>query len=419
MSYYPYPNNHPLYSVLAWPFSKLPLTLVWKIRLPVLLLGMACIWPAFRLFEKLTRYKFAAVAGVLILTCLFPFGRFSVYGRGYLLQMLIALLILLYYQRSLSRNESPPLMLLTVFYVLGFYTMPTFLYFATIALPIFGVVFWHRNLITPTKYAKHLFIIGLLTGLLYLPYIITNGGWQGFKAVVYSGYSLKEVWTIAESWQQGLRGWNIFLLRPREEWTAYFVLGFASIGLFGLKKIRKQYWLLLFALLLLWLPMLAHLAQRHYIPERAFTNAIIILPAGLLGFAFCLKPKYLRVTWWAGLSLVFAINYCLYFLAPNYPFGQERTLDASAAIFAEKLLQQNADTIYLHDGWYRPVIEATYHEAGKPLVIYLNSSESPNYRAYDSTTHYDAVIFRSHTVLAIPEKYTWKIGRPDAFLYGY
>lgn len=418
-TYYPYPNNHPLYSLWAWLFSGLPLPVVWKIRLPALVMGWVAIWLAFRVYTMVLRRRVLAILCVAMLISLFPFGRFSVYGRGYLLQLAIALLLLLFYLRALRRNEAPPWFWVALLHVFGFYTLPTFLYFSAICLPFMGWLFWQRKLVSLQTYLLHALAIGAMVVLLYLPFIITCGGWQAFKAVVYSGYSPEPVWSLAESLAQGKRGWNIFLLRPREELTAYGVLVAATLGLLALGRRRGQWLTTAMAITLLWLPMLAHLWQRHYIPERAFSFAIILLPLGLVGIGWFWQSGKLRLILAAAMALVFSLNYSRYFLAPNYPFGQERTLDASAAIFAQTLLNSGADTIYLHDGWYRPVIEMYFHEAGRPLTVYTNSTGSPNYRVYKAADHYDAVIIRSHTPLVPATTYRQKMMRPDAILYRY
>jgi len=419
MTYYPYPNNHPLYSLLAWPFAHLPLPLAFKIRLPVLLLGMACLWVFFRLSRQVLQQQGLALASTVMLMSLFPFGRFSVYGRGYLLMLLLATLLVLFYRRSLQPSQNPALGIIALLQVLGLYTHPTFIYFSAISIPLFGWFLIVNRRTSWARYAWHIEGIVAAVALLYLPFIITAGGWQGFTAVVYSGYENRETWTLARSWKQGIMGWNIFLLRPREEITGWFFLATASLGIVYIFYRKRYMSALLFGMLLLWLPVVAHLLQRHYIPERAFTVSIIAFSIGMMGAVSFIHHALWRKAVAFFVAIAFAVNYCLYFLSPHYPDKGERNLDASAAIFAKALLERNATTIYLDDGWYRPVIEMYFHEAGKQISIYQNSEGSAHHREYSAADHYDAVIIRSHINKQPAAGFAQKMTAADGILYWY
>jgi hypothetical protein len=172
MVYYPFPNNHIFFSILTTISLLIPIDQpLLLIRLPSILTQVICILVGFFFFKKL--FKDYAVASLA--TAIFSMLYMSIYygymARGYSLVLLS--FIVISYCAILIIEQSKQLywIIFILFSIIGFYTIPTFLYpFLTINL--FLVIVLRR--LTLIHFLSGC-IIGIVTLILYSPVIFVNG----------------------------------------------------------------------------------------------------------------------------------------------------------------------------------------------------------------------------------------------------
>ncbi|NIK72968.1 hypothetical protein FHS56_000454 [Thermonema lapsum] len=169
MSYYPGPNHHVLYYLLAACFDKL-LPAFWAIKLPTLLATVAL--HALLMDTALRKLRLPAATATLLAVGFHSIEGLAVYatlGRGYLLQCFWLMLAL----RTLPALEASALArrLFLIAQGMAFYTLPTHLY-AYFALAV--ACGWSYGFQKRWVWGLHLQIL-CLTALLYLPFVLTQG----------------------------------------------------------------------------------------------------------------------------------------------------------------------------------------------------------------------------------------------------
>ena len=180
ISYYPAPNNHILHSVLTNLTYYLPFGQTTNLRLPNLIVSLFSSILFFYTFSKLLNRKIALI--LLPLYCfLFPVLYYSYLSRGYSL-LLLSFIICFYSTIRLTTDTGKIkpyfkyYISLSIGAVLGFYTMPSFLYpyFTCIS---FIFLYWKIK----RNYTNifHLFLSGLIVSVtvlsLYAPVFIISG----------------------------------------------------------------------------------------------------------------------------------------------------------------------------------------------------------------------------------------------------
>ena len=284
-SYYPIPNNHILYNLLAWPGFALGLSPRWAMRLPTLLVGTAGTIIGLLLLARVVGGRLATV-----LTTLVGLGPLWVYfgavGRGYMLQFTL-LQVGFFAVLELTWNRSGYQYLAWTAFVLssvlGLYTLPTYAY------PLAGFGLALAGALAPQRRLDELVwagaLIGLVSLLLYLPVGVVSGWarlwsnryvatrdaaqfWPPFRAILYE--------TAADLFGPSLR-----LSGPA--WLAGAALGGWAARRLLPAGPRRQAALL--AWVLLATPVLFMAVQRVYMPTRAvlyLTFAGYVLAALLL-----------------------------------------------------------------------------------------------------------------------------------------
>lgn len=179
-TFYPAPNNHVLHSLLTNISYYLPFSETFNLRLPVILISSITSFLLFYCFTRLTTGKIAFII-TLIFSFLNPVIYYGYNSRGYYL-VLLFFLISFYAIIQIIRNREEPLeqkhyfVVFTCSSILGFYTMPSFLY---PFLSLESFLFFTSLLTNSKKLLHYLFYSILLTGLgvalLYGPIIIVSG----------------------------------------------------------------------------------------------------------------------------------------------------------------------------------------------------------------------------------------------------
>ena len=293
-TYYPGPNNHIFYNQLVAIAYALHVPALIAIRLPAMVAGGILFLLLF--FYVLYRFDFS-LAFLLSTMVSFsvPVMSFTTQGRGYgfqLLCMSIAIISLFEWLRYGQEKYMK-----TIFIgasVLGFYTVPTYLY-PFVAMLVFasiiGDMVHYKKLLVTVVY------VGTLVVFLYAPILFFNG-WDALVNNAWvQALDSHLWWHQLPSYANKLLGMYWHTSSGSSTWlTAAFLLGCIC-----LKPLRK--WL---CFLLIPLGMIA--IQRVLPYPRVFTFQAAFLWAGL-AYMIALLPKK-RI--YSGLTLV------LFFLAMGY-----------------------------------------------------------------------------------------------------
>lgn len=182
LSDYHLPNNHLFHTFLVHIFFRLFGYQTWAMRMPAFLAGLALVPLLYWLARNLYNRRVALAAGAFA-AALPQLIYFSTNARGYTMVMLFALLITALAVYLRKRANLLGWALLTLFSVLGLYTIPVFLFaYGMVMLWLFASLLAGES---GAAYGKRWSMLGwlipfglatgLLTGLLYLPVILYNG----------------------------------------------------------------------------------------------------------------------------------------------------------------------------------------------------------------------------------------------------
>ncbi len=181
LSHYPAPNNHILHSLLTNISLGFPFSQTINLRLPNLLFSTFAAVTFYLSFTKLLQKKTALF--LLAVFCFsFPVLHYSHLSRGYIL-VLFAFIICFYSTIRLSstpnfkpQNHTKYFVSLSLGAIIGFFTMPSFLYpYFTCVILISAIFLIKKN----RKGLSYLVISCLLTSIavliLYTPIFIVSG----------------------------------------------------------------------------------------------------------------------------------------------------------------------------------------------------------------------------------------------------
>ncbi len=172
LSFYPAPNNHILHSLLTnityfFPF----LSALVKLRLPAIFINFLTILASLHFIKKTFGIQMAIVVTAVV-SCFFMSIYYSFIARGYGIIALIFILSLNFAFNIISRNhQTRDYAFFSFFSVLGFYTIPTYLYpFILLCCFVFiaGGLKIKKLVISSAT-------ILLTVAILYMPVIILSG----------------------------------------------------------------------------------------------------------------------------------------------------------------------------------------------------------------------------------------------------
>ncbi|RYD57378.1 MAG: hypothetical protein EOP56_08710 [Sphingobacteriales bacterium] len=177
MSYYPAPNNHIFHSILTNIFSAIPIHETIALRLPSVIANTFLVFLFYIFTRRLTNEKIAVLL-TFVFSFLVPVLYYGFTARGYSLLLMFftvayfMVLRLLESEKNVKRN----LFYFSIASILGFYTMPSFLY-PYITLNLF-------LLIVAIKKQQRKIIISSIVGMavttvavliLYMPVFLISG----------------------------------------------------------------------------------------------------------------------------------------------------------------------------------------------------------------------------------------------------
>ena len=368
--YYPNPNNHIFYNLIASFFDIFISNKTWAMRLPSFLSFLALQVLLFRYF--LSHFSFVnALLGLLVFSLFSPIQAYAIMGRGYVLQMLF-IWFSVHFSVKLN-GENRRKINIVGFLVsawVAFYTIPTYLYYF-LALGILAVASSLANLSKIYFLAKCYFGVLILAGLAYLPVLLLNGkanllseSWQAFAKQEFVKNKYLYFANFGDFWM-GIE--NTY-------WIFWLIIGL-SLVLLGFQKLQKAInkkqneWV--YFIPMPFLALLIMFLQETLIPERVWT-ALAMSWVMLVVWASHFFKKYASV---ALALLIFAEIFVLFYqkngqseneytnfvkVYPTIPFRK------GEQVFSNDLVYQNLLAFYnLQE---KKGLEVDYSFKGKPYT---------------------------------------------------
>ena len=241
---YSAPNNHIFHSLLVYIGYHIFGNHVWALRLPAFLAGVLTI-PAIYMAGKVIYGKNAALIAAALVACTPILVDFSVNARGYTLMCLFSCLILWIAGILRKQSSFTGWLLLSLFSILGFYTLPVMVYPVS-AVFLWLLVSWVVKDINSNSRGK--FIFGLIvtsistiliTFLLYSPILIFG---SGFSSITSNEFVKSQSWLdFLQSVQSRIPrvwgDWNYLV----PSWVALItIIGFILLIVFEWRKFSHK-----------------------------------------------------------------------------------------------------------------------------------------------------------------------------------
>ena len=398
ISWYPYPNNHLLYTLLEWIAVRVFGNAPWVIRLVAFSAGVALIPATYAVGRALYDAPTGLLASAFVAASEHLI-EYSTNGRGYTLLALETLALVWLAARLKRRRSTRDGLLYAVISALGFYTIPTMVY------PFGAVTLWlglsilaeqrggqRRRMLGDWVIAVAL--AGGLTLLLYLPVFLGSG-----VAAVTSNSTLERYpfEQFARSGFELLRiTWSLWTrdIPPALMWA---LIGGAAVSILAYPKLSRDL-IPLPIVLIVW-------TEAIYMIQRAIPFArvfLFALPLALIfasaGALFVLK--LLRWQRWPGwrwatvaAAVVAAVGLSITVVQEGIVPASTQTGaapdSAGVAEFVGPRLQPG-DVLIASD---RPINILRYYfiRGGYPVEAITLRPDSPPDRAYLMVNGYDSV----------------------------
>ncbi|MCR6641461.1 MAG: glycosyltransferase family 39 protein [Sporocytophaga sp.] len=279
LTYFPDTNNHILFNLISSFLYKIYPYQGFCMKLPVFIQGILLELIVFFSVNRLFNFKTALLALVLTGGAA-EISVYSMIGRGHLLGSLFALTSLLSVFGYIKHNRKEYLTYLIISSALGFYTVPTFLYFF-VSLPLFSFIIIIRERtfgkILPLIKAYLVTVAGVL--ILYLPVI----GISGLEALTESKWLNPML-----PWDFGFNYWfRIYVLEYLEAMAdrvpfgnrkyigVLIVFGFYLLVLIKSKNKNIQLWMC-WMLIAAFTPLLVCYYMKVLAPYRVYVFQIVL-----------------------------------------------------------------------------------------------------------------------------------------------
>jgi hypothetical protein len=395
-------NNHILYSLFACLFDYLPIGAKYSLRLPVYLGGLATCILLYWMLRSIWKWQWALVG-----LAWFAFSPgicfYSMYARGYIFQIFFAILATWASLKITSKTTSNYFWWLWVLAnILGFYSVPTYAYI-WLLLNAFLLI----NVITKntkwTAWVSSNLSILLVTGLLYFPFLITNG--------------LNTLVAIASS------------EAPQGEAFLAYQDKVADWLLLGAGRLTPVYWfwcLLLLSLLPIWWKTKSNIIRR-----TIELSLLFLLFPTVLNLTLGTQPPY-RV--WCFLTIFIALiipligsfytskitsNSFLIVLAialssvsiwrteVHYAIRWSAELDKEVKQIAKTLLDHEFSEVYLFSNYDKPLLEYYYLQDQQRLKVFMAVPNSKNYAPFINAPIYQVVLWDKEDRVSSQEEQSW------------
>jgi len=398
MSYYPVPNNHVFLSVITAAFFQFINSAFWALRLPAFLISLVVTVFVFLITKRFTSF-WVAFLGIGLFCLSSPAILYSFYARGYFLLTGLSFMAAFGILGFVNHGKRISLFLLVLATVLGFYTIPVFLY-PFVSIVFFGaiILFLKKNYRLLFELIITVFLAALLTILLYSPIFLASG----FKAVIGNNYvapiNNTAFFNLFLPWLKGV-GNTLVDREPDGFWlTIFIVFGLLSYIYFILKQKAREAFSdqrFLFALLLLCMelvPLVCVLIQRVLPPVRVW---LYLSAFQFIGLAWILTEFFGRINRHRLLRIVASVFLFLYGIHQFRVLQHYRYVDYpindNIPGFVKRMEQEKPKLIYVGQLYYDLYTQFAFAKKDWPVEI--------DNKDFDSTKPYEFVLFELKTRL--------------------
>lgn len=193
LAYYMLPNNHVFFNLLNnllffWTEEK-----ILTGRILSLFAYVGILWCAFYWLNKLITIKWLAFSVVILLAMQYPVWSFASQARGYELQLLMSWICFISIEQYFEQKINHWWMLFSLASVIGFITVPSFLFYYAACLCYVLFRMWQTKNVC-WFFWKNQLLMAALVLLFYLPSIC----FSGINAITHNQYVSPEVSTVME-----------------------------------------------------------------------------------------------------------------------------------------------------------------------------------------------------------------------------
>jgi hypothetical protein len=316
-SYYPGPNNHFFYSelcVLTDLFFDDPVLVM---RLPAFVSGLILSTSLFLVLKKYLGFK-VALLSIIIFSLSEQINFYSSQGRGYMLFSLFVFLSFYSLGQFLFNARKFYLLLFVVSSVLGFYTIPVFLYpFSSMFLWSLFVIWKKHDRPLFFKTFALYFSIVVLVLILYLPVFLVNP-----PEVIFGNPWVSSPADFYSRFPQYLLQLNNFW------WSDNFSLLFSSAALAGLIWLgaKNNISIVVAIILLFFFPWLMIFIQKVLPFERVWLYYLLFLSVGLSYLIINLICIFTKdASWQKKIAIACTIVVLVFFTFFNYRILEQET----------------------------------------------------------------------------------------------
>jgi hypothetical protein len=367
-----------------------------------------------------------AVLAIVMFVSMLPVMVYVIFARGYCLVFLFSCLSIYSFIRIIETRSKYHHLLLVIFSVAGLYTIPSYIYpFAAIFTVYISYGIWIKNShIIKTAILSGL-ICGVITLLLYLPVIITSGGWAGFLKVLYFGYDYTPSISHVKSFLTSVYSLQFF---ENNILAVAFIILTMIAAAFSIRKFKTHkssltdkliFWIALIGFLA---PLISFLLQKKLVAPRTHSYAALFFTCfAFISIKLCINQKWRNLSFVIITVIMILLN--IAFAHQSVLLKGEAYTGETADLFAQKMLEQstNNDTCYTFDLYYLANIQLKYALNKRQLTIYQSQPGSPSSIAFNYNTSYKWLITPKNTanikVDSLITTYNHVLDRTDATLW--
>jgi hypothetical protein len=369
-SYYPGPNNHIFYNLLCCGLYILPISSYWIMKLPAFLASMVLIGVLF-LYVRAKFDGWSASISVAILAGNELFITYSLLGRGYSLVALFTFLALVSFLQWTETKQSAYRTLFIGSSILGFYTVPVFLY-PFVAIVASAIIYSIKEKDRPFGFdflKSFIWIIGFVF-LLYLPIIIFNGVDSLTENVWVKSVPIQEYITLFP--KQLLKFYSTVTGIPT--FLSVEVIVVIFILMEG-KKLPMVYFLLYLTAPLIFL------GQRVFPFDRVWTYFAVVNALLAAQFSKVLVRRFPEL---GNFILIFFLALSI---GSNTYWSAKKIKDVSHFSSDTDIIAGSGQSvIFTNDDTYNVFLRLAFLEAKKPLQLDVYQ--------YDATKNYGSLILK-------------------------
>ncbi len=385
---YPEPNNHVFFSLISNVFYYFPFDTILNLRLPNIIIGGITSGILYFFLRKEFSHKVVIIPHI-IFTFSYIFSFYSVFARGYMLIIFFTLISFICLYHLSKQFNSIDLIIFSICSILGFYTIPIYLYvFATFFIYLCFLLY--KNHLT----IKHFLILNLVIGicviLLYSPIIYFNG----IEAITNNKFTQKIERTVVLDYIN-FNGKGIYdkLLGVKSGLILLLLtICLIFITIISPNKLKHQTALAL--LLFLYSPFLYMLI--HSVIPGARTWCFILIPfvfgiTLILNEIYKITPIHKSFVYLGGILLIIIQSHIFIKSNPKYahPFDQV------GETIAQKVIKKGYQNFYFDNKDLlseQVFIEFEYHRKNKIIHVKNHSSKTLNLDLFDCVIYKNGVI---------------------------